>query len=617
VGLAIALYGICTVVAIACQRHLYGDAVWYLVRVLSENQVVVLDAGFGKEFFRSRWFAYHLTQWPLLWASQLGMTSLTGLSWIFGAALFLPRTLSLIACWVWLKDKRLFLFPLASLFAGSMNAEIYIVSEAHFLLSLVWPLLILLWCAELTPARRVWLLLIAIPTLLAYETMAFFGPLLAAAAVLRAIALWDRVRDRILCLVLAAYFALGSLFAVMATVWPRDAANRGTFVSGLVMALERGHLGILASIWLTLTFPVVAYLWPRSRRLSAVLLAAPLLLGGFYVIRLFAQPEQVGFETHMYARGMTVVTPWPLCLMFLLLPIVSLSWRPMLLPCLRAVAVFGLLQCVWSLGATMLWTNMVTALRLELARSTGVVPYESTVLARRTLRGMPMDRLHMTWPLLPMSIVLGGSLDVSSVVFAERYPFAPFNPYMPAELPNLSRFGVRYTRLAATLDDGAHLDFRAGGNATASLGEGWSNRAEDWASWTDGTRATIRLRTPRGIERGSALQMRLGAFVVRQHPRQRVTVSLNGQRLGALEITEAQVADGPAAIELPIPAGVAAAGGAPLVVQLDLPDAQSPKSLGLSGDPRQLGIAMVALSITPNASAPAAASSGAAGGPNR
>jgi hypothetical protein len=383
------------------------------------------------------------------------------------------------------------------------------------------------------------------------------------------------------------------------------------------MALERGHLGILASIWLTLTFPVVAYLWPRSRRLSAVLLAAPLLLGAFYVIRLFAQPEQVGFETHMYARGMTVVTPWPLCLMFLLLPIVSLSWRPMLLPCLRAVAVFGLLQCVWSLGATMLWTNMVTALRLELARSTGVVPYESTVLARRTLRGMPMDRLHMTWPLLPMSIVLGGSPDVSSVVFAERYPFAPFNPYMPDELPNLSRFGVRYTRLAATLDDGAHLDFRAGGNATASLGEGWSNRAEDWASWTDGTRATIRLRTPRGIERGSALQMRLGAFVVRQHPRQRVTVSLNGQRLGALEITEAQVADGPAAIELPIPAGVAAAGGAPLVVQLDLPDAQSPKSLGLSGDPRQLGIAMVALSITPNASAPAAASSGAAGGPDR
>ena len=209
-----------------------------------------------------------------------------------------------------------------------------------------------------------------------------------------------------------------------------------------------------------------------------------------------------------------------------------------------------------------------------------------------------MARLHLVWPLLPMSIVLGGSPDVSSVVFADRYPFAPFNPLVPDELPDLSRFGVRYAGLKTALASTPHLDFRPGGNGTASLGEGWSQEADDWARWTDGTRATIRLRKPNGIERGGELQMRVGAFVTPQYPRQRVTVSLNGRRLGVIELTESQVAVGLTGIRLAVPAGAGSCGDE-LLLQLELPDARSPKSLGLSDDARRLGIAMVELWLTP------------------
>jgi hypothetical protein len=606
VGLAVALYGVGTLVAIFFHRHLYGDAAWYLVHVLSDNQVITFDSGVSKEFFRSRWFAYHVTQWPFLWASQLGVANLTMLSWIFGISLYLHRVLSLLACWVWLKDKRLFLFPLASHFAGSINADIYIVSETHFVLSLVWPLIVLFLCAGFTPGRRVWLVLIAIPTLLAYESMALFGPLLMIAAGLRARAEWPRVRDRVLCLALAVYFALGTLCAVAATVWPRDASNRSTFVSGIPMALAEGHLGIAASILLTLMFPIALYLWPRHRKLTAGLLAAPVLVGAVYVGLMFIYPQQVGFETHVYARGMAMITPLPMCAMLIALiawplPIAwaSASRREALIPCLRAVAVLGVLQSVWLLGATVLWANMVTALRVELENSAGVVPYESSLLSKHTFRGMPMARLHLIWPLLPMSIVLGGSPDVSSVIFAEHYPFVPFDPRVPSDLPDLSRFGVRYTGLQAALSDKAHLDFRPGGNGTRFLGEGWSKETDTWAHWTDGTHATIRLRKQDGLERGSELQMRIGAFVPPQHPRQRVTVSLNGKRIGAIELTDAQVAQGPAAITLPIPADAGSC-GEDLLLQLDLPDAESPKSLGLSDDFRRLGIAMVELWLTPN-----------------
>ena len=210
-----------------------------------------------------------------------------------------------------------------------------------------------------------------------------------------------------------------------------------------------------------------------------------------------------------------------------------------------------------------------------------------------------MEQLHMVWPLLPMSIVLGGSTDVSSVIFDERYPFAPFDPRHAEQLPDLSRFGVTYTGLKAALDRQAHVDFRPGGNSQAFLGEGWSEKADEWAHWTDGPRATLRLGRQHGNERGGELEMTLSAFVSKQHPRQRVTVSLNGRQLGVLELTAAQIGSGPATFHLPVPSSVDACGD-DLLLTLDLPDAQSPKSLGLSDDFRRLGIAMIELRLVPN-----------------
>lgn len=600
VAIAVALYVIATLVAILVHRHLFGDAAWYLVKVLSDGQVVTLESGLGV-LYRSRWFSFHVTQEPLLWASELGVTSMTALSWIYGLTMYAHRVVSLLLCWIWLRDKRLFLFPLASLFAGSINADLYIVSETHFLLSLVWPLFVLVLDADLTHGRRAWLVAIAIPTLLAYESMLFFGPLLAVSAGVRARSRWPDVRERALFLALAVWFSLGTIFALAASLWPRDATNRGSFLHGIPDALMRGHLGIAASILFIAVVPIVLVLWPRHRKVSVALLAAPVLTGGVYAARMFVEPGVIDFETHAYARGISALTPLPLCVMFMAftLPIASAAFRSGLMPCLRAVAVLGVCQCVWTMGATVVWANMVTALRFELARAPGIVPYVSSVLAKRTFRGMPMEQLHMVWPLLPMSIVLGGSADVSSVVFDERYPFAPFDPRHTEQLPDLSRFGITYTGLKAALDRHAHLDFRPGGNSQAFLGEGWSEKADEWAHWTDGPRATLRLGRQPGNERGGNLEMTLSAFVSPRHPRQRVTVSLNGRQLGVVELTAAQVAKGPATINLPVPSGVDTCGDA-LLLQLDLPDAQSPKSLGLSDDFRRLGIAMIELRLVPN-----------------
>jgi hypothetical protein len=601
VSIAVALYVIATLVAILVHRHLFGDAAWYLVKVLSDGEVVTFESGLSV-LYRTRWFAFHFTQDPMLWASELGVTSMTALSWIYGLTMYGHRVVSLLLCWIWLRDKRLFLFPLASLFAGSINADLYIVSETHFLLSLVWPLFVLLLDADLTRGRRVWLVAIAIPALLAYESMLFFGPLLVVSAGLRARSRWSDVRDRALLLALAAWFGLATVFALAASLWPRDASNRGSFLHGIPDALMRGHLGIAASILFIAVVPIVVFLWPRNRKASVALLAAPVVVGAVYAGRMFLDPGVIDFETHAYARGISALTPLPLCVMFMAftVPIVSAAFRSSLMPCLRAIAVLGVCQVVWTMGATVVWANMVTAMRFELARAPGIVPYESSVLSRRTFRGMPMEQLHMVWPLLPMSIVLGGATDVSSVIFDERYPFAPFDPRHAEQLPDLSKFGITYGGLKAALDRHARVDFRPGGNSQAFLGEGWSETIDDWAHWTDGPRATLRLgKQDAGNGRGGQIEMTLSAFVSPGHPRQRVTVSLNGRQLGVLELTEAQVGKGPATIHLPMPPAVDTCDG-DLLLTFDLPDAQSPKSLGLSGDLRRLGVAMIELRLVPN-----------------
>ncbi len=206
----------------------------------------------------------------------------------------------------------------------------------------------------------------------------------------------------------------------------------------------------------------------------------------------------------------------------------------------------------------------------------------------------------MVWPLLPMSIVLGGTRDVSSVVFDERYPFAPFDPRHAEQLPDLSRFGVTYTGLKAALDHSAHRGLSSGRQQSGVsrrglVGEGGRVGALD--GWS--ARDAAARDSSAGNERGGHLEMTLSAFVSPRHPRQRVTVSLNGRQLGVLELTAAQVANGPATINLPVPSGVDACGD-DLLLQLDLPDAQSPKSLGLSDDFRRLGIAMIELRLVPN-----------------
>jgi hypothetical protein len=117
---------------------------------------------------------------------------------------------------------------------------------------------------------------------------------------------------------------------------------------------------------------------------------------------------------------------------------------------------------------------------------------------------------------------------------------------------------------------------------------GWSP-AESQFRWTDGHAATLVF----ALAHHRAIQMtvKAGGFIVPGHQRQRVMVSLNEATVGNFEIVDERSGE----YQIQLPANVLRDQN---VLTFNLPDAASPEALGLSKDPRELGLALYWIKFT-------------------
>ena len=136
---------------------------------------------------------------------------------------------------------------------------------------------------------------------------------------------------------------------------------------------------------------------------------------------------------------------------------------------------------------------------------------------------------------------------------------------------------------------GTRIVFGQGGNSEPYKGSGWS-RTEEKFTWSEGTSAELLIPVA-ATDDIIVLKMRIGAlFKSPELPFQPVEVYVNGQK-----IAEWQVGD-TAEFTVAIPHDVTKLGGV-LTVNIKTPKATSPKALGLSADPRVLGICCLALEL--------------------
>jgi hypothetical protein len=126
---------------------------------------------------------------------------------------------------------------------------------------------------------------------------------------------------------------------------------------------------------------------------------------------------------------------------------------------------------------------------------------------------------------------------------------------------------------------------------TRQLANGWST-PESWGTWTAGQQAQIDVRvTPEA----RSIVLDVMAFVLPQHPAQRVIVSVNGEQVLTTHLVQLQDNH----LDIPITAAIRQhlADTDRLTIELQLPDAISPQQLGLNDDSRVLGLGLKRLTV--------------------
>jgi hypothetical protein len=140
---------------------------------------------------------------------------------------------------------------------------------------------------------------------------------------------------------------------------------------------------------------------------------------------------------------------------------------------------------------------------------------------------------------------------------------------------------------------GTPIRFETSGNSAEYLGLGWAH-SEDWGRWTDGERAVVRVTPVWDRTTDLIVTLKARGFVTTGVPRQDVDVVVNGAPAGRLSFDSFDVVERSIRLR---PATVPK--GATLEFAFLTKSARSPLSIGLSSDPRRLGIGVVSMALSP------------------
>ncbi|MEM3291062.1 MAG: hypothetical protein QW046_06050 [Candidatus Micrarchaeaceae archaeon] len=131
------------------------------------------------------------------------------------------------------------------------------------------------------------------------------------------------------------------------------------------------------------------------------------------------------------------------------------------------------------------------------------------------------------------------------------------------------------------------IDFKSAGNASLFEGKGFCN-AEDWGTWSCSKEVTLNFDT-KGARQPQSLILTFTTLATSTHP-QTLEFYLNGHLLGTRQFTTNK----PHVLSFDISKYVQQNN----VLKISIPNAATPKSLGINADTRELGIGLIKASIS-------------------
>lgn len=607
---AAAAYLLHALFAIHAHRALYGDTAWFLVRIISEGDVTSFYNDFASEFYYSRIFAYALTQLPTVLAARAGIDDPMVLSFVLGATFFSHKLVSLLACNLLLPAGRkiYIVFPLLGLFAGTINSEIYIVTETHLAISFLWPLMIAVTQVP-NPSWRFFIgtsVAIALSSLV-YESMAFFAPVMLGVVLLRATGA-DASR-RCGWWWLAALMCLPIVISWMAILFPRDPTNKSAFTGGVLKLVHDSTQGLaslhvgpavsvaaIAAVGALLLFDVrqTRAAWLPTAVLSLLLLLGPAAHFATYT-------NTTDFTNAITNRGFGGLMVQMLLIPMYLFAVAtkpgarSLSHNAPHIAVLIAALSIG--QVAWQILATHSWRVALDSASVVLDSKSGLVQCSPAVL-ETPAHVVPADKILCHWWVTPLSVLLAPDGRAQALLDSVE-PFDPFDPRAPASLPSMTYAPVDFAPYVAAVTDGStvkpgdSVSFTSTGRGAGMLRAGFS-APETWATWTDGAQAEMELCRPPEHEASSlALSFKLVPFLSDARPSLSVDVFARDRFLqqwrfvrGKEHVTRSLVL-GTDAFD---------AGGCTRIV-FKFDDARRASEMGAANDPRRLGVAVISMVV--------------------
>lgn len=607
----LAVYAIHAAYATVTHRHLYGDAAWFLVRIISEGRVTNFYSNFFTEFYYSRFVSYALTQLPTVLAARLGVGDWQVLSWVMGATYFLHKPLSLLACFLLLPrgTKLAIIFPALAIFAGTIISEIYIVTETHIAVSLYWPLLIAfsLWQRPSTG----FFLIGAISCLVlafSYESVAFLGPFLWAVVFIRWLHAAREQRAGWAWLLLAALVPIAINW--MAILLPRDPTNKAAFTDGLMMLWRHSTTGLptahasavaallaLFAVGVMLLVPGLARLrtlgWPLLASVAVSVAAFPL----FHFLR---YAGQVDFSHAITDRGFGGLAIQVLLVLMFLLSVVTgfARLRQHVVGVVVVVVALAAGQIVWQLMATRSWDYAIHTASEVLKDRRGYVACSADSLPQSSdaERIAPAAGILCHWWVMPLSVLLAPDGQVRAM-FTSKESFKPFDPLVSKSLPSMQFAPVDYSRFLSeglrgrTVSSGETVFFTKGGRGLDLIGSGFSH-PEDWATWTDGPQVELAFCVV-GTGRQEVI-FTLAPFVNEARPTLDAEILIDGKAAAQWHFVAGETQVERSIVVAGVAAG-AATGCTQMIIKFS--DSRRASELSVAGDPRRLGLAFVKLAV--------------------
>lgn len=453
--LVLSLYFIHVIYAVLENRFLFGDGVHFFINLLEDVEVFTGNRSV------QRLFANILTQAPALLAIKIGVNELQILSIIYGASLFLPY-LVCVTVWLWStrRQKEYLLFLFVFLFASAMNSEFFIISESHAAAALYFSLIpLILFKEDWGPGTIILAVILAAFTLRSYESMLFLGPILAAMALSRGIKCHSLLA-RLGWSVFACWFAAGAVISLAELVYPAEpqGITSSKFAGDAVSLIWRNMFSVLtgsthlhyAGMLSLLAIFLLCVSYIKSARIQALFLftlwafamacAVVLVLHDLF-------PAMMEVKLHYKARTLNVAIPalTGIALILIKARIIVLDANYFRRG-FAIVLILGVYQSIWHMLATSQWAGYLNVFANELDAREGFVPYEDSILKVRRIGRQSVANMSWGWTMPEMSIVLSPHGVVETIIGNPRErKWQPFDPLQAGELPDLSRYGIKYS----------------------------------------------------------------------------------------------------------------------------------------------------------------------------